>query len=93
MENYRGMSMEAFGKKYSNNAGFDYHESTRMRDIITLIFAFEGLLQPAIRTFRVCFAGGLGFSDEEILALDEEVSFYLLESEERLKIIFEQTQD
>jgi hypothetical protein len=91
MENYRAMHLDAFGKEYSKRSGFDYHESTRMRDIVTLILALEGLLQPAIRTFRVCFAEGLAFTQEEIKELDEEAKFYLIESEERMKIIFNQT--
>ncbi|WP_309274859.1 hypothetical protein [Paenibacillus sp.] len=37
-----------------------------MKDIVTLILVFEGLLEPAIRTFRVCFAEGLALTQEKI---------------------------
>jgi len=87
MESYQMVQMSGFGQTHTKRYGFDYHKSTKMRDIITLITVFEGLLQPAIRIFIDCFVG-IGFTDEEVSSLENEAKFYLLDSEERLNIIF-----
>lgn len=88
MESYRGISMSGFLGDHTKRLGFDYHQSSIMRDIITLISAFEALLLPALQGFYICFSTTLPLTDEESQLIKAEIDFYSLNSLKRLNIIF-----
>ncbi|MGI6585785.1 MAG: hypothetical protein ACOX3L_07605 [Lutisporaceae bacterium] len=86
MESYRGVSMSGFLGDYSQGFGFDYHQSRIMRDIITLIEAFENLLLSALQGFNMCFSPIL--AEDEVENLREQIEFYMLDPNKRLEKIF-----
>jgi len=88
MDSYRAISMSGFLGDHTKRRGFDYHQSSIMRDIISLISAFETLLLPALQGFYICFSTGLSLTDEESQLIKTEIDFYSLDSLKRLDIIF-----
>jgi hypothetical protein len=88
METYRGFSMSGpFGSR-SRREGFDYHQSSIMRDVVQLVEQFEGLLLSALIGFKLCFISTIPFYDEEINQLNAEISFFNMDSNERYSTIF-----
>lgn len=88
MESYREINMSGILGEHKKSFGFDYNQSTMMRDIITLIEAFENLLLPAVQGFYFCFATSTPFEQEEIITLSSEMEFYSKPVIQRLDIIF-----
>ncbi len=88
MESYRGYSMSGFLGHHTKRLGFDYHQSSIMRDIISLVSAFEALLLFALQGFYICFSTSLPLTDEESQLIKAEIDFYSLDSLKRLDIIF-----
>lgn len=88
MESYRGVSMTGFLGEHKQRLGFDYHQSTIMRDIITLITAFENLLLSALHGFIICFSNIC--TEEEIQTLKNEINFYSQDPLIRLDKVFKE---
>lgn len=88
MESYREINMSGFLGEHSKSLGFDYNESTVMRDIITLVEAFENLLESSLQGFYLCFGNSIPLSQEEQKVLNDEMLFYSKSIQERLDIIF-----
>ena len=86
IESYRGVSMSGFLGEYNQRQGFDYHQSSVMRDIVTLITAFENLLLSSLQGFYICFSNS--FTEEEVICLKNEIDFYNQDTLIRLDIIF-----
>jgi hypothetical protein len=86
MESYRRVSMSGFLGEHRQRLGFDYHQSTMMRDIITLISSFENILLSALHGFLICFS--YICTEEEIQTLKNEIDFFSQDSIIRLDKIF-----
>lgn len=86
MESYRGVSMNGFLGEFSQRQGFDYHQSRIMRDIVSLITAFENLLLSCLQGFYMCFSSSC--TEEENVSLKTEIDFYSQEPSVRLERIF-----
>lgn len=80
--------MNGFWGNYSKRLGFDYHQSSIMRDVIELISAFEELLLSAIRSFHICFSSTIPLSEDKVKLVKEQMKFYDKDFLERLNIIF-----
>ncbi len=88
MESYRGISMSGFLGDHTKRLGFDYRQSSIMRDIISLVGAFEGILLHALQGFNMCFSTTLPLAGDESRLVKAEIDFYSLERPKRLDIIF-----
>jgi len=88
MESYRGISMSGFLGHHTKRLGFDYHQSSIMRDIISLISGFEALLLSALQGFHMCFSTTLPLTDDESRLIKAEIDFYSLDPLKRLDIVF-----
>lgn len=88
MESYRGYSMTGFLGNYEKRLGFDYHQSSIMRDIVDLLRLFEALLFEALLGFYRCFSSVIPLSDEELKKLEDEIDFYSTDPITRIKSIF-----
>jgi len=88
MKSYRGISMSGFLGDRTKRLGFDYHKSSIMRDIISLIGPFEGLLLHALQGFDKCFSTTLPLIDDESQLIRTEIDFYSLDGSKRLDITF-----
>ncbi len=88
MESYRGISMSGFLGNHTKRLGFDYHQSSVMRDIISLIGSFEGILLYALQGFNMCFSTILPLTDDESRLIKAEIDFYSLDRSKRLDITF-----
>lgn len=92
MESYREISMSGFLGTRTKRLGFDYHQSSIMRDIVGLITNFEALLLAALKGFYICFSTKITkipLTEEESQSIKAEIEFYNLEPLKRLNIIFE----
>lgn len=90
MESYKKLSMSGFLGEFSQRQGFDYHQSTVMRDIVDLILAFENLLLSCLQGFFMCFSNIC--TEEEVALLKAEIDFYSQEPLERLESIFKKNE-
>lgn len=88
METYRAISMSGPCGERTRRLGFDYHQSSIMRDIVDLISGFETLLQCALQGYYMCFSKGIPLTAEESLSIKAEIEFYDLDTLKRLDIIF-----
>ena len=88
MKSYRDISMSGFLGGYNKRLGFDYNQSTVMRDVITLIEPFEGILLSSLQGFLLCFSTSLPLTQDELKVLNSEIIFYNKPTLERINIIF-----
>lgn len=86
MESHRALSMSGMGTEKIKSLGFDYTQSSVMRDIIGIISAFEKLLLFALQGFLICFANIL--TKEESKAINTEIAYYNLDELKRLDSVF-----
>lgn len=93
MESYRTISMSISKTGISENLakrmGFDYHQSSKMLDIVSIISAFESLLLLALQVFLICFfSKGLLLNCDDSQLIKNEIDFYSLDGSKRRNIIF-----
>jgi len=86
MESHRALSMSGMGTEKVKSFGFDYTQSSVMRDIIGIISALEKLLLFALQGFLICFANIL--TKEESKAINTEIAYYNLDELKRLDSVF-----
>ena len=93
MESYRGFELSGCMGSHKQRNGFDYHTSSIMRDVVSLVMEFEGLLGMALTVFYLCFSRSLALNDIEVKTLKAEKDFYALDRSERLSMIREELGD
>ena len=92
MQSYRTYQMSGFLGEHRERFGFDYHKSSLMRDIVTLLFAFEPLLLNSLGTFKFCFSEFLQLDENDQKSLESEINFYRMDSEKRFDIIVKESE-
>ena len=89
MASYRGFGISGFLGTHTLRLGFDYRESTDMRDIVDFVAALEQLLMAGLQHFLFCFgqvSSILNREEQEVLRA--EIRFYSLDELTRLGAIF-----